>query len=196
MLEERPQHRVLIVSDADKIADYITELLPPREFSPILRAGSAGDAKRMLLSAEYDIVIINSPLPDEFGTSLATDISEDSTKTAVMLLVKSDSYDAVAYKVEKSGVLTLPKPNSKQAIYSAVRLLAAMSVKLGQLEKKNRTLQEKMADIRTVNRAKWLLIENLGMTEKDAHYYIEKQAMDTRMPRREVAVGIIRTYDK
>lgn len=63
MLEERPQHRVLIVSDADKIADYITELLSPREFSPILRAGSAGDAKRMLLSAEYDIVIINSPLP-------------------------------------------------------------------------------------------------------------------------------------
>ena len=53
-----------------------------------------------------------------------------------------------------------------------------------------------MADIRTVNRAKWLLIENLGMTEKDAHYYIEKQAMDTRMSRREVAVGIIRTYDK
>lgn len=49
MLEERPQHRVLIVSDADKIADYITELLPPREFSPILSAGSAGDAKRMLL---------------------------------------------------------------------------------------------------------------------------------------------------
>ena len=196
MLEERPQHRVLIVSDADKIADYITELLPPREFSPILRAGSAGDAKRMLLSAEYDIVIINSPLPDEFGTSLATDISEDSTKTAVMLLVKSDSYDAALYKVEKSGALTLPKPNSKQAIYSAVRLLAAMSVKLGQLEKKNRTLQEKMADIRTVNRAKWLLIENLGMTEKDAHYYIEKQAMDTRMSRREVAVGIIRTYDK
>ena len=196
MLEERPQHRVLIVSDADKIADYITELLPPREFSPILRAGSAGDAKRMLLSAEYDIVIINSPLPDEFGTSLATDISEDSTKTAVMLLVKSDSYDAALYKVEKSGVLTLSKPNSKQAIYSAVRLLAAMSVKLGQLEKKNRTLQEKMADIRTVNRAKWLLIENLGMTEKDAHYYIEKQAMDTRMSRREVAVGIIRTYDK
>ena len=196
MLEERPQHRVLIVSDADKIADYITELLPPREFSPILRAGSAGDAKRMLLSAEYDIVIINSPLPDEFGTSLATDISEDSTKTAVMLLVKSDSYDAIAYKVEKSGVLTLPKPNSTPAIYSAVRRLAAMSVKLGQLEKKNRTLQEKMADIRTVNRAKWLLIENLGMTEKDAHYYIEKQAMDTRMSRREVAVGIIRTYDK
>ena len=43
---------------------------------------------------------------------------------------------------------------------------------------------------------KWLLIENLKMSESDAHYYIEKQAMDTRLSRREVAQGIIRTYDK
>ena len=34
------------------------------------------------------------------------------------------------------------------------------------------------------------------MTEQDAHYYIEKQAMDTRLSRREVADSIIRTYDK
>ena len=64
------------------------------------------------------------------------------------------------------------------------------------MEKKNKTLQEKMADIRVVNRAKWLLIEHLNMTERDSHYYIEKQAMDTRLSRREVAEHIIRTYDK
>ena len=56
-------------------------------------------------------------------------------------------------------------------------------------------MQEKMTDIRTINRAKWLLIENLNMSENDAHRYIEKQAMDTRSTRREVAEGIIRTYD-
>ena len=47
-----------------------------------------------------------------------------------------------------------------------------------------------------VNRAKWLLIENLNMTEKDAHHYIEKQSMDTRFTRREIAENIVRTYDK
>ncbi|UKI36573.1 MAG: ANTAR domain-containing protein [Clostridiales bacterium] len=31
-----------------------------------------------------------------------------------------------------------------------------------------------MADIRVVNRAKWLLMEKLNLSEKDAHYYIEK----------------------
>lgn len=64
------------------------------------------------------------------------------------------------------------------------------------MEMKNRSLREKMEDIRMVNRAKWLLIENLNMTEKDAHHYIEKQAMDTRFTRREVAENIVRTYDK
>lgn len=91
--------------------------------------------------------------------------------------------------------MTLGKPSSRQAVFAAIKLLAAMSTKLEKMEKKNHTLMEKMADIRTVNRAKWLLIENVNMTEKDAHYYIEKQAMDMRLSRKEVAQNIIRTYD-
>ena len=80
-------------------------------------------------------------------------------------------------------------------IYNAVKLLSVYAARLKKLEQKNRTMQEKMTDIRTINRAKWLLIENLNMSENDAHRYIEKQAMDTRSTRREVAEGIIRTYD-
>lgn len=188
------QHRVLVVSGSDKAFDYISELLPPNEFYPILKAGSAGEAKRMLLSAAVDIIIINTPLTDEFGTELALDLSENPV--GVLLLVKSDNFEQVCYKVEDNGILTVAKPGSRQIIYGAVKLLAATAAKLRKLEKKNRTLQEKMTDIRTVNRAKWLLIENLNMSEKDAHYYIEKQAMDTRLSRREVAESIIRTYDK
>lgn len=194
MTSGRTQYRVLIVSAVEKIYEYITEILPPGEFSPILRAGSAGEAKRMLVSDEADIVIINTPLPDEFGTELALDLSGGTA--GVLLLVKNDYFDQVCYRVEREGVLTVGKPSSRQTLYGAVKLAAAMSAKLAKMERKNKTLQEKMADIRTVNRAKWLLIENLNMTEKDAHYYIEKQAMDMRLSRHEVAENIIRTYDK
>ena len=58
------------------------------------------------------------------------------------------------------------------------------------------TIEEKMEEIRLVNRAKWLLIECLSMTEADAHRYIEKTAMDTGSKRREVAESIIRTYEE
>lgn len=194
MIAGKQSYRVLVVSSSDKVYDYITELLPQNEFFPIERASSAGEAKRMLVSEVFDIIIINTPLPDDFGIELALELSEGTS--GILLLVKNDSYDQVCFKVENNGVLTLGKPNSKQMLYSSIKLLAAMSIKLGKLEKRNRTLQEKMTDIRVVSRAKWLLIENLNMNEKDAHYYIEKQAMDTRMSRREIAESIIRTYDK
>ena len=63
------------------------------------------------------------------------------------------------------------------------------------MEQKTKALQQKVADIHTVNHAKWLLIQHDNMTENEAHRFIEKQAMDMRLSRREVAESIIRTYD-
>ena len=48
--------------------------------------------------------------------------------------------------------------------------------------------------IRLVNRAKWLLIDQLKMTEADAHRYIEKQAMDSCTSKKVVAEEIIGLY--
>ena len=193
MATAKRKFRVLVAGSGDKIYDYIVQTLPRSGYDPILRAEDAGEARRLLLDSPVDIVIINTPLSDDFGVELALDLAEGST--GVLLLVKNELYDQVCYKVEDSGVLTMGKPMTRQGFYSAVKLLSAMSARLSKMEKTNRTLQEKMADIRVVNRAKWLLIEHHHMKEQDAHYFIEKQAMDTRMSRREVAENIIRTYD-
>lgn len=193
MATEKRKYRVLVADSGDKIYDYISQSLPRSDYDPILRAGDAGEARRMLLNAPVDIVIINTPLKDDFGTELALDLADGSA--GVLLLVKNELYDQICYKVEDSGVLTLGKPTSRQGFYSAVKLLTAMTARLSKLEKANHTLQEKMTDIRVVNRAKWLLIEHHHMKEQDAHYFIEKQAMDTRLSRREVAENIIRSYD-
>ena len=193
MATEKRKYRVLVADSGDKIYEYISQSLPRGDSDPIVKAGDAGEVRRMMLDTPADIVIINTPLRDEFGTELAIDLAEGTA--GVLLLVKNELYDQVCYKAEDSGVLTLGKPTSRQGFYSAVKLLTAMTARLSRLEKVNHTLQEKMADIRVVNRAKWLLIEHHHMKEQDAHYFIEKQAMDTRLSRREVAENIIRSYD-
>lgn len=186
-------YRVLIAGANDRTFDSLRELLPPDSYEPPLRAGSAGEAKRMLLETDVDLVILNAPLRDEFGTQLALNLSRDNL--CVLMLVPAESFDAVCYKVEDEGILTLSKPVSRNGLLGAIKLLTAMRGKLRKLDRQNQALQEKMQDIRTVNRAKWLLIEIKRMTENEAHYYIEKQAMDMRLSRREVAENIIRTYD-
>ena len=186
-------YRVLIAGANDRTFDSLRELLPPDSYEPPLRAGSAGEAKRMLLETDVDLVILNAPLRDEFGTQLALNLAQDNL--CVLMLVPAESFDAVCYKVEDEGILTLSKPVSRNGLLGAIKLLTAMRGKLRKLDRQNQALQEKMQDIRTVNRAKWLLIEINRMTENEAHYYIEKQAMDMRLSRREVAENIIRTYD-
>ena len=185
-------YRVLIAGANDRTFDSLRELLPPDSYEPPLRAGSAGEAKRMLLETDVDLVILNAPLRDEFGTQLALNLAQDNL--CVLMLVPAESFDAVCYKVEDEGILTLSKPVSRSGLLGAIKLLTAMRGKLRKLDRQNQALQEKMQDIRTVNRAKWLLIEIKRMTENEAHYYIEKQAMDMRLSRREVAENIIRTY--
>ena len=184
-------YRVLIAGANDRTFDSLRELLPPDSYEPPLRAGSAGEAKRMLLETDVDLVILNAPLRDEFGTQLALNLAQDNL--CVLMLVPAESFDAVCYKVEDEGILTLSKPVSRSGLLGAIKLLTAMRGKLRKLDRQNQALQEKMQDIRTVNRAKWLLIEIKRMTENEAHYYIEKQAMDMRLSRREVAENIIRT---
>ena len=76
----------------------------------------------------------------------------------------------------------------------AVQWMAAVRERLRNAEKKTISLEAKMEEIRLVNRAKWMLIEKLQMTEPDAHRYIEKQAMDRCVTKGEVAESILKTY--
>ena len=62
------------------------------------------------------------------------------------------------------------------------------------LEEKAVSFEEKMEEIRIVNRAKWLLISELKMDEPQAHRYLTKQAMDRCVAKKVIAEEILKTY--
>ena len=59
----------------------------------------------------------------------------------------------------------------------------------------NERLKATIGELKLIDRAKCALVGYLGMTEKDAHRFLEKQAMDRRLPRREVALEILKAYE-
>lgn len=194
MLTEKASVKVLIISGTVKGAEYFTELLSEEKITSVITALNAGEAKRILVSTPVNIVIINTPLPDEFGIETALDIAKNES-IGILLLVKSDLFEQVTYKVEDFGILTLQKPTPKQSIIQSLKLLLATRAKLEAMQEKTITLENKMQEIRIINRAKLLLIEQLKITEPQAHRYIEKQAMDACVKRIEIAENIIRTYE-
>ena len=146
-----------------------------------------------LLESKYDIVIINAPLPDDFGTRLALYICENSG-AGVLLLVKAEHYPDINGRVSPFGVLVLPKPASSQTVSQSLQLLCGTRERLRRMEQKTASIEEKMEEIRIINRAKLLLMEQLKMTEKEAHRFIEKQAMDRCVTRITIAQSILSTY--
>ena len=186
-------YSVLLVSGAEKFNTAVRPMLSEREFSPVVVAPDVSSARRRLLERKFDLLIINAPLPDEFGTRLALDVCE-TTQAGVLLLVRADSFADVAARTAPSGVLTLQKPTSPAIFSSTLRLLCATRERLRRMEQKTATLEEKMEEIRLVNRAKWILIDQLKMTENEAHKFIEKQAMDRCVTRRVIAENILAAY--
>lgn len=193
MVFQERTYGVLIVSAASSFFTVMEPLLPSTDYWPVVHAKSVAEAQRRLLEGTYDIVIINAPLPDDFGLRLAISTCTDSS-SGVLLLVKNDLYNEIYTKAMPYGVLTLSKPTNSQLIVQSLRVLCATRELLLQMEQKQMSVEKKIEEIRLVNRAKWLLIECLGMKESDAHRYIEKQAMDLRISKSEMAENIIRTY--
>ena len=72
--------------------------------------------------------------------------------------------------------------------------MASAKERIQKTVKKTYSIEEKMEEIRIVNKAKWLLISEIKMDEPEAHHYIEKQAMDRCISKRTVAEEIIKTY--
>ena len=86
------------------------------------------------------------------------------------------------------------KANLKTHFVNSPQLDVKCKGTLEKVRKKALSIEEKMEEIRIVNRAKWLLIGELKMDEQGAHRYIEKQAMDRCISKRIVAEEIIKTY--
>ncbi|MGI6021159.1 MAG: ANTAR domain-containing response regulator [Lachnospiraceae bacterium] len=193
MVFDEKTYSVLIVSSMEKFTASITALLPSNRYFPLKSVTNIASAKRATLDREFDFIIINSPLPDDFGTRFAIEVCE-SRQSACTVFVKSELFDDVKEKLTPGGVFTMPKPTSSSAIKQALSFMASMRERMRKLDKKSTSIEEKMAEIRTVNRAKWVLIENLNMTEADAHRYIEKQAMDRCVAKKVIADSIIKTY--
>lgn len=141
----------------------------------------------------YEIVVINSPIDDSDGVDIAVKICRE-TVCGVMMLVKSEQTSYIGKKVMDYGVVVVPKPINKMLFKQSLGVVRAAQKRYAGLTQENERLRSTIEESKTVSRAKLLLMQNLSLSEERAHKYIEKQAMDMRIPKIEVARQILRTY--
>ncbi len=186
--------RALIVSAGASSNEYISARLTEMGYSRPVIIPSGAEARRRMTKADFELIVVNSPLPDEFGHELCMD-AVDKTDAGVVFLVKAAQADQLLGPLSDQGVLLLSKPFSTAFFMQVMHMAEASNHRLQRARQENARLQEKLVQLRLVSRAKCCLVEHEHMTEADAHRYIEKQAMDTRRDRTEIAQEILENYE-
>jgi response regulator NasT len=157
-------------------------------------ANCASKARRLLNYGTFSLCIIDTPLSDESSGSLALYVAQNFN-CPCLLLVMSSSEDDVAAQVEDYGIMVISKPINRAFFYKMIKFALSSGKTIYDAKSENKRLQQKLEELKIVTRAKLVLMEKLKMTETEAHKHIEKQAMDLRATKREVAQNIIRKYE-
>lgn len=189
-------NRALIVSSDKESAATIEQALHSEGYVKIQISSYANHARRIIKSeTEPDLVIVNTPLSDEFGLELSVMIAE-STDSSVILICNNNISDDLSDKLSDSEICVLRKPFNLQQLAASVKLVTDARSLLTGLKKENTGILSKIDKMRLINRAKCTLMQYLNFTEPQAHRYIEKQAMNNRQTRHDTALKILDTYKK
>ncbi len=188
-----PRLGVMLVTASERTAQTVAALLPRERFGPVWTVRSANEARRAMTDRAPELVVVSPPLPDGLGLALAEDLTGFGT-AGVLLLVGAEQYEQLAWQAEDAGVAILSRPINHVLFAQALGLLVSVRSRVKALEDRADTLQVRLDELRLVGRAKLLLVEKRGLSEPEAHRYIEKTAMDRGQRRREIAQEIIRTY--
>ena len=187
------RYSILIVSSSDRFVHLVKKSL--EGFITIDVKKSATLARRCLVERDYDIIVIQASLPDESGIELVRD-SADRSRALILFITPVEIYDDVLENVTDRGVLVITDEMADNRLDKSIRYLVALQGRIHSLEQKTLTLEEKMQEIRLVNKAKAILIGKQGLSESEAHKAIGKLAMDNGVSRGDIARRIITEVEK
>ena len=180
-------HSVLLVTKDTKLSQSISVMLMPPLFETDVLS-DFNEARRRISERVYNIILVD--YSEGEGADFAIDAAE--SLSTILLLTPTPLFEEVSYRVEGYGIISVPNPFDQFTFYAMMKAAIAVQYKVQVLSSQTTKLKVKMEEIKHVNRAKMLLMQNLSMTEQEAHRYIEKEAMDRSMKRIAIADEIIK----
>ena len=159
----------------------------------LVTADGLDEAERKLAQLDPALVVWQCDAPGLPALRQCVRLAE-SSEAVFLLLVRPGTYEAVWRFVQAAGICVMSWPAPQEVFRQTLRNLLLLKKSLRAMQEKTDQLQSQLQDMKRIQKAKSLLMNQLGMSEADAHRWIEKAAMDRCVKKREIAETIIRMY--
>jgi response regulator NasT len=182
---------VLVISSNKNASEALVNFLRDSFRCTPRLVESAYQAKTYLDSnPDVELTVINSPLMDESGFELAEYIIEKTAANCIFM-IKDENAEKISDQAEKIGIIVVGKPFSRTLLYQLIKTIDIAVNRSLKLYSENLRLEKKITEIQTIDKAKFMLMQYKGMTEEEAHAYVEQYAMNKRKKKSIAALAII-----
>lgn len=183
--------KVLVISSNKNASEALVNFLRDSFRCTPRLVESAYQAKTYLDSnPDVELTVINSPLMDESGFELAEYIIEKTAANCIFM-IKDENAEKISEQAEKIGIIVVGKPFSRTLLYQLIKTIDIAVNRSLKLYSENLRLEKKISEIQTIDKAKFMLMQYKGMTEEEAHAYVEQYAMNKRKKKSIAALAII-----
>jgi two-component system, response regulator / RNA-binding antiterminator len=169
--------RVLVADFDDRRADALALHLSTARAVEIVRLGKGESLAAAVRLRAPDVVLVDMALPDRDALEHIRRINADEPRPIVLFTDRDDPTfmeEAIAAGVSSYNVVGAVLPDVKPIIRTAVALFNRHRRTEAELRRAKATL----AEARTVEKAKRLLMRQRRMTEPEAYRLLRRRAMD------------------
>lgn len=185
-----PATRILIAEDNDLVSLTLEEQLKGLGYEVIGIARSGTEAISLANRLSPDIIIMDIRMPEMEGTEAAAHISEHRPVPIIMLTAYADK--ETIRKAETAGALAyLVKPVNENELPPAIDIALARFKEIEKLRAEVVELQDSLEARKVIERAKGILMQRLGLNERDAYERLRQRARDKRTKMKDIAQAII-----
>ena len=182
--------RVVIAEDEAIIRMDLRETLEEEGYEVVGETGRGDTAIELVRDLLPDLAILDIKMPGVDGLEAARVINKE--KLCGVLVLTAFSQREVVEEARDAGALAyLVKPFQKSDLIPAIEVAIGRFRELRAMTGEIDALGEQLEARKAIERAKGMLMDELGMSEQDSFTFIQRTAMSERSKMREVADRII-----
>jgi len=186
--------RILIAEDETIIRLDLRELLERSGFEVVAEARDGEEAVELALAESPDLALLDVKMPKLDGIDAARRILEERPMPIVMVTAYGEK-ELVARAVEAGVFGYLVKPFRETDLLPAIEMAQARHEELVALRAEADSLSAALAARKAIERAKGLLMEREGLSERDAFARLRKASQISGRKLEVVAEALIATLD-
>lgn len=187
--------RILIAEDETIIRLDLRALLERAGFEVCAEARDGIEAVELARSERPDLAVLDVKMPRLDGIEAARRIIAERPIPIVMLTAYGQ--DELVSRAVEAGVFGyLVKPFREQDLVPAIQTARARHEELAALREEAESLAEALAARKSIERAKGLLMEKEGLSERDAFERLRRASQISGRPLKVVADALIATFDE